>query len=336
MMISRFILSALLVSGLVACSPNEQAVQPNSSVSAVQADVPKKVAVTTIVDHLALDDIRRGVLDQLKEDGFQEGQNLIVDFQSAQGNTATAAQIAKKFVGDRPDLIVAISTPSAQAVLAATRDIPIIYSGVTDPISARLVDSWEPSGRNITGVSNQMDLVPIVELIRELLPNAQKIGYVYSPGEVNSVAMLDDLRMAAEPYGMSIVEAPAQTTAEVLTAARSLKGKVDIIFTGHDNNVVAAYPSMYKAAVEMQIPLVAADSHSVEKGAIAALGIDYYDLGRDTGKMATAVLNGEKKVGEMPSQRSTNFKLTISPKHASDQGIRLPESILSRANEVIE
>lgn len=328
-----FLLPMILATILTACSPssNESGTQTASQESAQ----PKKVAITAIVDHPALNDIRQGILDQLKEEGFEENNTMIVDFQSAQGNPSTAAQIAKKFVGDYPDLIIPISTPSAQAVVAATKDIPVLYAGVTDPIAAKLVPSWEPSSTNVTGMSNQMTLTSVAELIQEILPKVKKIGYVYSPGEVNSVAMLGHLQDAVKPFGFEIVEAPAQTTSEVLTAARSLKGKVDVIFTGHDNNVVAAYPSMYKAAVEMQIPLVAADSNSVSKGAAVALGVNDYDLGRQAGRMAASILNGQQ-AGAIPSQRMSDLELVVSTKHAKDQGLELPESVLSRALKKID
>ncbi|MDK4539876.1 ABC transporter substrate-binding protein, partial [Kingella kingae] len=230
----------------------------------------------SIVEHPSLDAIRKGVLDQLKQEGFEEGKNLTVDFQSAQGNPSTAAQIAKKFAGDNPDVIVAIATPSAQAVVAATKTIPVVFAGITDPIGAKLVASWEPSGTNVTGTSNQHSLEPDLALMRDVVPNLKQIGYVYSPGEANSVSTLNALREEAKKYGIEVVEAPAQTTSNVLTAARSLKDKVQVLYTAHDNNVVAAYESMYKAAVEMKIPLIASDTKSVERGAAAAVGVDDY------------------------------------------------------------
>lgn len=340
----RLVLPALILAALTACSPNNNAQQvaaSGASSAADSASTPvvaaqsKKLAITAITEHPALDDIRRGVLDQLKMEGFEEGKNLSIDFQSAQGNPSTAAQIAKKFAGDKPDVIVPITTPSAQAVVVATQDIPVVYAGVTDPINAKLVASWEPSGTNVTGMSNQMDIEPSLDLMRELLPDLKAIGYVYSPGEVNSVTVLKQLQAAAKKHNIQVVDVPAQTTSQVLTAARSLKGKVQIIFTSHDNNVVAAYTSMYKAAVEMQIPLLAADSNSVDKGAALALGVNDYNLGKETGKMVAQVLNG-KAAGEMPSQRARELELVISPKHAAEQGLKLPESVTKRANKTLE
>lgn len=339
----RFSLSLLVAALLSACSPNQQTVSNTASAASAgntaSAVLPtgeiKKIAITAITEHPALDDIRRGVLDELKTEGFEEGKNISVDFQSAQGNPSTAAQIAKKFVGDNPDIIVPITTPSAQAVVAATQSIPVVYAGITDPIGAKLVAAWTPSGTNVTGVSNQTDIQPSLDLMRELLPDLNAIGYVYSPGEVNSVVILKQLQEAAAKHHITVIDVPAQSTSQVLTAARSLKGKVQIIFTAHDNNVVAAYPSMYKAAVEMNIPLLAADSNSVGKGAALALGVNDYDLGKQAGKIVAQVLRG-KPAGEIASQRMDKLELVISPKHAAEQGLTLPESVKNRADKVIE
>ena len=224
----RFTAIGLIAAGLLAaCQPDAAQKQPAPAASAAAAATgateTKRIAITAIVDHPSLNAIRQGVLDQLKAEGFEEGKNLQVDFQSAQGNPSTATQIAKKFAGDNPDVIVAITTPSAQAVAAATKTIPVVFAGITDPIGAKLIQNWQPSSTNITGTSNHRSMEPDLALMRELLPNLKNIGYVYSPGEANSVSMLNDLREQARKQGLNVVEAPAPTTAQVLTAARSLK-----------------------------------------------------------------------------------------------------------------
>ncbi|XXQ68610.1 ABC transporter substrate-binding protein [Neisseriaceae bacterium B1] len=232
-------------------------------------------------------------------------------------------------------MIVPIGMASAQAVVASTKEIPVVFSAITDPISAKLVPSWQPSGTNVTGLSNQQDIAPEVALIKEIVPNVKAIGYVYSPGEVNSVAMLKELKAEAEKQGLMVVKAPAQVTADVLNAARSLKDKVQVIYTGHDNNVVASYSSMYKVAVEMKIPWIASDGNSVNKGVVAAMGVNYVDLGKDTGKMVAQILRGEA-TGKIAPQKPAKLELLVSKKHASEQGITLPETVLQRAAKVVE
>ncbi len=330
----KYVLGTVAVLLLAACSPAEQAAAPAASGTAAAAG-NKKIAITAIVEHPALDAVRKGVIDELKSKGYEEGKNLTVDFQSAQGSTANAAQIAKKFAGSNPDVIVAIATPSAQSVVAATKTIPVVYAGVTDPVAAKLVPGWEASNTNVTGVSDELPLEPQIDLMKKLVPAVKNVGYVYSPGEVNSTIVLDQLKAKLSPQGINLVAAPAQRSSDVLTAARSLNGKVDLIYTSLDNNVVSSYESMYKAAVEMKKTLIASDTGSVKRGAVAALGVNYYDLGKKTGDVVFQILNG-KKAGEIPSARMETLDLFLSKKNAAAEGITLPEELIKQAKEVQE
>ena len=295
----------------------------------------KTVAITAIVEHPALDAVRKGVIEELAAEGYKEGENLKIDFQSAQGNTATAGQIAKKFAGDNPDVIVAIATPSAQSMVAATKTIPVVFAAVTDPVAAKLVPSWEASKTNVTGLSDELPLQPQIDLMKKIVPNLKSVGYVYSPGEVNSTIVLDQLKAALDKDGITVAAAPAQRTTDVPTAARSLKGKADLIYTSLDNNVVSAYESLYKVAVENKLPLVASDTGSVERGAVAALGINYHDMGVATGKMVVRILKGEK-AGDIAPQRMEKLDLYVSKKNAAEQGITLSDAVLKEAKEVQE
>lgn len=333
-----FSLGALAAMMMAACSPAEKKAEAPAAASqpvAAASAETKRVAITAIVEHPALDAVRKGVIDELKAEGYEEGKNLTIDFQSAQGSSATAAQIAKKFVGSNPDVIVAIATPSAQSVVAATKTIPVVYSAVTDPVAAKLVPSMEASKTNVTGVSDELPLEPQIELMKKVVPTVKNVGYVYSPGEVNSTIVLGQLREKLVPMGIQVVEAPAQRTSDVLTAARSLKGKADLIYTSLDNNVVSSYESLYKAAAEMKIPLVASDTDSVKRGAVAALGVNYYDLGKRTGVIVGEILGG-KKAGDIPSQRMDKLDLYLSKKNAATEGVTLPEDLLKTAKEVQE
>ena len=165
-----------------------------SAAPVLAADKTVAVSVLSIVEHPALDSVRDGVRDELKAEGYESGKNLKWQYQSAQGNTGTAAQIARKFIGDKPDVIVAIATPSAQAVVAATKTIPVVFSAVTDPVAAKLVKSWEPSGSNVTGVSDLLALDKQMELVKQVVPNAKRVGMVYNPGEANSVVVVKQLK----------------------------------------------------------------------------------------------------------------------------------------------
>jgi putative ABC transport system substrate-binding protein len=295
----------------------------------------KSVAVTAIVEHPALDAVRDGVKDELKEEGYEAGKNLKWEYQSAQGNTGTAAQIARKFVGDKPDVIVAIATPSAQALVAATKSIPVVYSGVTDPVAAQLVKDWKASGTNVTGVSDLLELDKQIDLIKRVVPNAKRVGMVYNPGEANSAVVVKALKELLAKSNMTLVEAAAPRSVDVGSAAKSLIGKVDVIYTNTDNNVVSAYEALVKVGNDAKIPLVASDTDSVKRGAIAALGVNYYDLGRQTGKVVGRILKGEKP-GDIASATSSKLELFVNTAAAQKQGVTLSPELVSSAKTVIK
>lgn len=304
-----------------------------STAPAAAAD--KSVSVTAIVEHKALDAVRDGVKDELKSAGFEAGKSLKFEYQSAQGNTGTAAQIARKYVGERPDVIVAIATPSAQAVVAATKDIPVVYSAVTDPVAAKLVKTWDASGSNVTGVSDMSPLEKHLELIKRVVPGAKRVGVIYSPGEANSVSIVESLKKAMAASGMTLVEGAAARTVDVSSAAQSLVGKVDVFYAPTDNNVMSAFEGIAKVAQQAKIPVVAADTDAVARGAVAALGLNYYDIGRQTGKIVVRVLKGEA-AGRIASQTSTTFELHVNPGAALKQGVTLSDELVKSAKVVIK
>ncbi len=295
----------------------------------------KKVSISQLVEHPALDSARKGVIEALAEAGFKDGDNLKIDFQNAQGNPTTATQIAKKFAGDKPDVVVAIATPSAQAAAGAIKDIPIVFTAVSDPISAKLMTNMAHPNGNVTGITDNPAMEPQLDLILELLPQAKNIGVIYSPGEANSVAMIAIFKDIATARGLHIVEAPATKTADVTTAARSLAGKVDVIYVPLDNTVVSAFESVAVVAKASKIPLVAADTGSAVRGASAALGFDYFQLGKETGVVVAGLLNGQK-VADFPAKGVDKLDLFINLKAATEQGLTIPQAVIDRAQKIIQ
>lgn len=295
----------------------------------------QSVSVSSIVEHPALDAIKDGVNKALTDAGYHEASGFKWQFQTAQGNPAIAAQIARKFVGDKPDVIVAISTPSAQAVVSATKTIPVVYSAVTDPVVAHLVASMGPSGTNVTGVSDALALEAQIDLIKKVVPEAKRVGMVYNPGEANSAVVVKQMQELLPKHGMTLVEAAAARTVDVGAAARSLVGKVDVIYTNTDNNVVSAYESLVKVGNDAKVPLIASDTDSVARGAIAALGVNYYNLGLQTGAQVIRILKGEKP-GEMASETSSNLELYVNPGAAKRQGVSLNEDFIKSATKIVE
>ncbi len=330
---SKLLSVGLLCMGLFACtgdkSPADKAQNASTSADA------KKIAITAIVEHPSLDAVRKGALEALADEGFKEGQNLTINFQSAQGNMATTAQIAKQFVAENPDVIIAIATPSAQAIVSNTNTIPVVFSAITDPLEAKLVPKLDGSGTNVTGASDALPLEPQLELIKETIPSVKNIGFVYSPGEVNSTVILKLLKEKATAMGLNIIEAPAQKSGDIAMAAHSLVGKVDVIYTSTDNNVINAYEALAKVAKEAKIPLISSDPSVVERGAAVVLGVNYHQLGTETGKITAKILKGEKP-GQIPVYHAKELDLMVNKKSASEQGITIPQSILEKAKKVVE
>jgi len=323
---------AISTLGLIGCSNADDTATTDSTTT---TDKPAKtLAITQIVEHPSLDDMRRGIIDELADNGYIEGQNLTINFQSAQGNTATAGQIAKQFAGDNPDAIVAISTPSAQSVVASTTSVPIVYTAVSDPLAAKLINAdGTPFQDNLTGLSSQLPLEPQIDLLQQIKPNAKTIGYVYSPGEANSVALRDRLKEILPTRGLSILDIPANRPTDIGMATRSLQGRADIIYTSMDNNVASAFEAMTQAANELKMPIVASDEFSVQRGATAALGVNDYDFGRKTGKMVYRILNGEA-VSTIKPEVMNDLTLYVSPKHAKAQGVSLSAEMMKNAVNV--
>ena len=296
---------------------------------------PKTVAITAIVEHPALDAVRDGIQKGLADLGYAEGTDVTFTYESAQGNPATAAQIARQFVGDAPAVIVAISTPSAQAVAAATKDIPIVFSAVTDPLAAELVSSLDAPGGNVTGVSDMAPIGDHLALIREITPNVKRLGVLYNPGEANSVSSVTALKSAAGGAGVEIVEAPANRSADVQGAARSLIGKVDAVYVPTDNTIVSALESAVSIAIEAKTPLYAGDVDSVARGALAAVGFNYFDVGVQTAALVDRVLKGDKP-GEVAVVFAAGTDLQVNRKTAEAIGVDIPQAVLDRASKVIE
>ena len=320
----RRIISSLALGATVALLPLAQA----------QTAPVKSVAVTAIVDHPALDAVRKGVEDELKAQGWQAGKNLKYQYQSAQGNAATAGQIVRKFIGDKADAIVAIATPSAQAAAAATSSVPIVFSAVTDPVAAKLVKDLKAPGGNVTGVSDRLPLAPQVDLMLKVVPTAKRVGIVYSPGEINSTILIKELKAELAQRGMTLVSAAAPRTVDVQAATKSLVGKVDLIYSSTDNNVVSAYETMVRVATDAKLPMIAADTSSIKRGAVAALGMNYYDMGRQTGKMVVRILKGEKP-GSIAVEEGRTTMLELNAKAAREQGATLSAALLKEGKVIV-
>jgi putative ABC transport system substrate-binding protein len=281
-----------------------------------------KVGVTQIVEHPSLDAAFDGFKQALKEKGLE----VEYDVQIAQGDQNNNQTIANNFVGDSVDLIFANSTPSALGALNATKDIPIIFTSVTDPVGAKLVKAMDKPGDNITGTTDtHPDAIPnTVKFIDEEF-EGNNVGVIYNAGEQNSVAQIDLVKKAMKDTDLKLVEATVSTSSEVKQAAESLVGKADVIYIVTDNTVVSALESVISVANDNKLPLFVGELDSVERGGFAAYGFDYFDIGYEAGVMAAQILNGEKKANELPVQYPQKLKLLINKKAAQAMGIELKD-----------
>ncbi|WP_017754289.1 ABC transporter substrate-binding protein [Calidifontibacillus oryziterrae] len=296
--------------------PSEPAAEPATEEQATTY----KVGVTQIVEHPSLDAATDGFQKALEDAGLTVEYNV----QIAQGDQNNNQTIANNFVGDKVDLIFANSTPSAQGALNATKDIPIIFTSVTDPVGASLVEAMDKPGANITGTTDtHPDAIPNTVKFIDQYFEATKVGMVYNAGEQNSVAQVELVKQAMKGTDLEVVERSVSTSAEVKQASESLVGEADVIYIITDNTVVSALESVIAVANENDIPLFVGELDSVARGGFAAYGFDYYDIGYEAGQMAAQILKGEKTAADLPVQYPQNLKLLINKKAAAEMGIEI-------------
>jgi putative ABC transport system substrate-binding protein len=298
-----------------------------------------RIGVTQIVSHVALNADQKGFENALSSSGFKEGVNVIYNRQNAQGDMNKANAIAQKFMDEKVDLIHAISTPTTQAVVKINRDIPVVFSSITDPISAGIVpkDSapGKKSGTNVTGVSDRWPVVRQMEMYAKFVPKAKKWGTIYNAQEANSVVHIKEMREATKKMGLELVEVTITNRSEVARAVNSLVGKVQAIVISSDNTAISDFETIVKVCNKNKIALFAGDVDSVPKGAIAAYGLDYFLVGYSAGKKAVQVLKGMKP-GEIPWGPMEKFSLVINAKAAKIQGVTISPDILKKADKILK
>jgi putative tryptophan/tyrosine transport system substrate-binding protein len=295
----------------------------------------KKVDIITMTDTPQLLEVRDGVLQGLKDHGYVDGGNMKVDFKSAQGNFGTAQQIIRQFIGDQPDVIVTITTPTSEAAAAATKDIPIIFSTVTDPLKAKLVPRLRDPGGNISGISDLVPTARQLDVIKEIVPKLKRLGLVYDPSLPNAVATAESIKAEAPKMGFTTVDSPAMGLNNVPAAGQALVGKVDAIFVPNDTTVYAAFESLVKVCQEAKLPLFTAERRSVQRGAVATVGFDFKQIGVKTADMVDKVLKGTKP-GDMDVEFMENVPnslgLYINKSSAEKMGVAIAPELLAKAH----
>jgi putative ABC transport system substrate-binding protein len=303
------------------------------------AQTTKRISVMIMSDTPQLVEVKDGLLKGLKELGYEEGKNLKVDFKSAQANFGTAQQIARQFVGDHPDVIVPITTPVSQAVVAAAKDsdIPVVFSTVTDPLAAKIVAKYDKPGGNVTGVADPIPMQEMMDAVKEAVPNLKKLGLVYDPSLPNSISSVKQIKEVLFKMGIETVDSAAMGLNNVPAAGQALAGKVDAIFVPNDTTVYAVFESLVKVTQDAKIPLFSAERRSVQRGAIATIGLDFVQMGKVTARLVDKVFKGEK-AGDIDIVDMTKepgaLALYINKEAAEKIGLKLPPDMLKRAAEV--
>lgn len=296
----------------------------------------KKVLLSQVIEHPALNATTRGIIDGLEQHGYKRGVNLELRIESAQANSALAAQIANKFVQQKPDVVVAVGTLSAQsfAKYATNNKVKLVFASVTDPVSANLVKDLQQPGNNTTGVSNFVPLEPQLQLFKKLQPNLKNLGLMYNPGEINSVAIVKQLEVVCKTLGINVIKVAVPRTLDIPQAATKLAGNCDAIFISNDNTMLSAIQSIIKAANSKKIPVYVSDTDIVSSGALAAIGPNQYEIGKQAGAMVASVLDGadiSKIAVQFPQQTNLYINLDAA-KHCN---IIISDKLRDSATKII-
>ena len=289
----------------------------------------KKVTVGIVqyIDHVALDASREGFVAALADNGYVNGQNITLDVQNAQGDQSNLSTISDRFVSNKVDLVLAIATPSAQAIAGKTTEIPILATAVTDFVAARLVTSNEAPGGNVSGTTDMNPIKDQIDLLVKLVPTAKTVGVLYTSSEDNSILQAKIAKEAIEKLGLNYVEVTVTNSNDVQQATQSIVGQCDAIYIPTDNVFASAMPVVNSVTVQSKTPVICGESGMVTSGGLATLGINYKDLGYQTGLMAVKILKGEAKPATMPIESATKFDFAINGTVADEIGLTIPADL---------
>ncbi len=297
----------------------------------------KKVFISQIVEHPALDQTTKGIKDALTAHGYKRGLNLELRVESAQANPSLATSIASKFMSQNPDVVVGVGTISAQSFIkyAMQAKVNVVFSSVTDPLSAELVSDLKKPNHTVSGVSNFVPLEPQLELFKKLLPASfKKLGILYNPGELNSLSIVKKLEDLCPQFGLQLIKQTINKTGDVPQAAAKLAKTSDAIFISNDNTALSAFQSIVKATEQNKVPVFVSDTDAVKLGALAALGPNQYEVGKQTGEMIVRLLKGDSiKNQEVEFPKKTELYINLAT--AKKLNIKISEDVLKSASKVM-
>ena len=297
----------------------------------------KKVFINQFVEHPALNRTTEGIVEGLKQNGYQKGINLDLRIESAQANSALASQIATKFINQNADVVVGVATISAQsfAKYAKENKTQLVFSSVTDPLQAGLVQNLHSPKNNISGVSNFIALKPQLELFKTINPQLKRLGFLYNPSEINSLSLITQLKVLCPKFGITLVLQTANKTSEVSQAATKLATQVEAIFISNDSTALSALSVIIRAATKTKIPVYVSDTDAIALGALAALGPNQYQIGLQTANIIARVLKGEN-IAKIPVEFPKESELYLNEEAAQKLGIQFPKTLKNKAAKLIQ
>lgn len=298
-----------------------------------KSDENIKIGINQLGQHGALDYSREGFIEGLKEKGYEDGKNITIDYKNAQDEVGTAQTISQQFVSDKKDLILAIATPAAQASYNATKEIPIVFTAVTDPVSAEIAKDWKSSGTNVTGVSDMVPVDKQLELLAKLIPDVKTIGVIYSTSEANSKVQVDELKKQAAIFNLEVKEIGVTSVNEINQNLTSAIGDIDVLYTPTDNTVASSYDLVGNICLKNNVPILGAEEAVVSKGGLCSIGIDYFKLGKETAYKAVEIIEG-KKPSEVEITTLSDMAITINTDVAKKLNITIPSDINEKAKKV--
>lgn len=309
--------------------------QPEQTGDNASGGKEARIGVIQYVQHASLDEAYQGFVDGLKEAGYVEGENLTLDFQNASGEVGNCQSICDGFANNDEDLVLAIATPAAQTAVKvfSQTDVPVLFTAVTDPVEAQLVQSVEAPGANVSGTSDMPVIADQIKIIQEVLPDAKKLAILYTSSEANSEIQAKEAQAAAEALGMSVTVATSSNTNDIPQVLSSVVGSVDAVYIPSDNNFASAMGTVNNTAVENQLPVFCAVEQMIKEGGIATTGINYYELGKQTAAQAVRILNGEK-ASDIPVEYQEKASVVVNKTFAESVGVTVPEAVLNKADTV--
>ena len=316
--------SALMLS-LAGCS------QTGGSSSSGKAET-LRIGIIQPMEHESLDAAREGFVQALADHGYTDGDTIVLDYQNAQGDSSALLTISQRFVGDDCDLVLAIGTGAAQSIASQTSEIPILITAVTDPVDAGLVQSSEAPGTNVTGTNDMNPIREQLELIPEILPDAQTVGLLYTSSEDNSILQIEEAKAILEEMNLDYVEQTVTGSNDVQQAVQSIVTRCDAIYIPTDNTFASAMPLVGSVVMESGTPVICGATGMVEAGGLITLGLNYHNLGYQTGEMAVQVLEGADPAS-MPVQSQNQYDYVVNEEMLSALGMELPQSLLEKMGD---